>query len=147
MALNKELAVSHAVIIKTDIKRVWSVLTEPDLIKKYLYGTETITDWKVGNHIIFQGEYNGLTYKDKGRILEFLPHKKLVYSYWSSFSGNEDIPENYANITYIVESIHEDETKFTWTTQGFKDEETRNHEESKMTAFLNSIKEVAEEIS
>src|SRR6185436_4726827 len=79
---------------------VWDALTKPELIKKYLFGTNTKTDWKPGHPITFEGEYQGKTYKDKGTVLALEEGKKVKYNYWSSMSGIEDKPENYADITY-----------------------------------------------
>ena len=51
------LIVSESIEIHEAPSKVWDALTNPEIIKKYLFGTETITDWKVGSEIIFQGEY------------------------------------------------------------------------------------------
>ncbi len=48
----------------------WDALVNPDKIKKYLFGTECITDWKVGSQIIYRGMWQGKPYEDKGKIPE-----------------------------------------------------------------------------
>ena len=68
--MRKELIVKKTINVNTDTSQVWDALTNPDKIKEYLFGTETISDWKVGSPIIFQGEYQGQKYKDKGNILD-----------------------------------------------------------------------------
>src|ERR1700722_1174748 len=98
--MRHDLKVSESVEITASPEKVWKVLTTPDIIKEYLFGTETITDWKVGSEVIFQGEYQGHKYKDKGVIKENVLHKRISYSYWSSFSGTEDKPENYSIVSY-----------------------------------------------
>ena len=70
---------------------------------------------KVGSSIIYQGEYNGHQYKDKGNVIESAENKVLSYNYWSDFSGLEDKPENYSLVTYKIENITESKVKFTWT--------------------------------
>src|SRR4051812_30539124 len=80
--------------------KVWKALTDPDQIKKYFFGTETKTTWQPGTPITFSGEWEGKPYLDKGTVLEVEPEKMLKYNYWSSFSGTDDVPENYANIVY-----------------------------------------------
>ena len=80
-------------------------ITNPEIIKEYLFGTETVTDWKVGNDIIFQGEYHGHKYRDHGVIKENIPHRRIAYSYWSGFSGLEDKPENYSMVIYHIEPL------------------------------------------
>jgi uncharacterized protein YndB with AHSA1/START domain len=63
--MRHDLKVSESVEINASPEKVWKVLTQPEFIKEYLFGTETITDWKVGSEVIFQGEYQGHKYKDK----------------------------------------------------------------------------------
>ncbi len=142
--MRHDLIVSEKTVINTTAERIWEVLTNPELIKKYLFGTETITDWKIGSKIIFQGEYDGKRYSDHGYILENIPFQKLKYSYWTAFSGLEDIPENYSQITYFLETIEDKKIEFTWTQQGFATENGRNHSAEGMAGFLNEIKKIAE---
>lgn len=77
-------------------------MTNPEIVKQYFFGTELITNWKVGSDIIFQGEWDGQKYKDPGKVLEYSINEKLAYSYLSSWSGKEDKPENYLWICYEV---------------------------------------------
>ena len=142
--MNHNLSVSESVIINADVKKVWDALTNPTKIKDYLYGTETVTDWKVGSPIIFQGEYQGHKYKDHGMIVENKTNELLSYSYWSGFTGLEDKLENYSTVTYTLKVIDANSTEFTWTQKGFKDETGYNHSKSGMTEFLKSVKTVAE---
>ena len=89
------------------------MLTDPEKIKIYLFGTETITDWNVGSPISFQGNYEGQTCHDKGNVLEVEKNKILKYNYWSSFSGLKDQLENYAVVTYKLEQKNTGQTVFT----------------------------------
>jgi uncharacterized protein YndB with AHSA1/START domain len=142
--MRHDLMASKSIVINKDISRVWNVLTDPKIIREYLYGTETITDWKVGSKIIFQGDFNGKKYRDMGIILENVFHELLSYSFWSSFSGLENKPENYSLIIYNITSIDNKKTKFTWTQKGHPDEETRSHAENQIGELIKNIKEIAE---
>jgi uncharacterized protein YndB with AHSA1/START domain len=142
--MNHDLQASESVVVNVDTSRMWDVLTNPTIIKEYLFGTETITDWKVGSEIAFQGEYNGHKYRDHGVIKEYALHKRIAYSYWSGFSGLEDKPENYSMVIYDVEAIDATHTKFTWTQKGYPDETRQAHSQSGMTEFLIQIKGIAE---
>lgn len=142
--MRRDLIVSQSIDINASPSKVWNVLTDPELIKEYLYGTEAVTDWKVGSEIVFQGEYQGQTYRDKGIILENVPEKLFSYSYWSGFSGAEDKPENYSTIIYTLAKQDEDHTTFTWTTEGFATEEGYNHSKAGIGALLEQIKGIAE---
>lgn len=142
--MNHELTSSGSVLIQTNAARVWDVLTKPEMIKEYLFGTNTTTDWQVGSNILFEGDYQGTKYQDKGVVRENIPYRKISYSYWSAFFGTEDKPENYSLVTYDVEPAGDAQTQLTWTMKGFTTEEGQQHSQNGMEAFLNKIKEIAE---
>ncbi len=142
--MREDLFVSESVEINANASKVWHALTTPEIIKEYLFGTETITDWKIGSEIIFQGEYNGTNYRDKGIIKENIPNQLLSYTYWSGFSGLEDKPENYSTITYTLKSSNSEKTIFTWTQKGFASEQGRDHSQKGMKEFLEKIKVIIE---
>ena len=142
--MNFNLVVSKSIEINANQTKVWDAMTNPELIKKYLFGTETITDWKIGSEIIFQGEYNGIKYRDRGIVRENIQNKLLSYSYWSGFLGIEDKPENYSLVTYTIEKIDNDKTKLTWSQKGFASEEGYKHTESGLDALLGGIKSLVE---
>lgn len=142
--MNHDLVVAQSIDVHANLEKVWKALTTPDIIKEYLYGTETVTDWKVGSEVVFQGEYNGQKYRDRGFILENELHKKISYSYWSGFSGTEDQPENYSSVTYLLEKISDQKTKFTWIQKGFANEKGYEHTKGTMPDFIANIKTIME---
>ena len=139
-----DLTVSQFIQVNATPEKVWEALTNPEIIKEYLFGTETITDWKPGSDIIFQGEYEGTTYKDKGKIVENVLHKIIHYKYWSGFSGVEDVPENYNDVIYTLSSSDNKITTFTWTQKGFATEAGYQHSLAGMDDFLKQIKGIIE---
>lgn len=142
--MNHNLEVSKSIIVNADAAKVWDALTNPEIIKEYLFGTETITDWKVGSDIIFQGEYQGQKYKDKGIVRENILNKRLSYNYWSAFFGVEDKPENYMLVTYVVTPKGDNQTELTWIQKGFANEEGFQHAEKGMDSFLQGMKAIIE---
>jgi len=141
--LNHDLEASATILINANLAKVWKVLTAPELIKEYLYGTETITDWKVGSDIVFQGEYQGYKYRDHGKIISNIDQKEISYSYWSGFSGLEDKVENYSTVTYQFRKV-DGKTEFKWIQKGFADEEKQKHSTTGLPALLEQIKLIAE---
>ena len=141
--MENTLTLEIAVVIKASKSKVWSALTDPDQIKKYFFGTQVVCDWKVGKPITFSGEWEGKPYMDKGTILQIEKEKTLKYNYWSSFSGTEDKPENYANIIYALEEKH-NETTITIFQDGIKTKEARDHSEQNWKMVMNSLKELLE---
>ncbi len=145
LKMDKNLIASQSIEINAKAENVWETLTNPEKIKIYLFGTETITDWKVGSTIIFQGNYNGQQYKDKGNVIKSLENKVLSYNYWSGFSGLEDKLENYSLVTYKIETISINKVKFTWTQKGFANKDGQCHTEQGLKTMLEQIKKLAEE--
>jgi uncharacterized protein YndB with AHSA1/START domain len=142
--MNKNLKVSKSIEISASLEAVWDALTNPEKIKVYLFGTETVTDWKVGSPILFQGEYEGHTYKDKGNVLENKANELLKYNYWSGFSGLEDSPENYCIVTYKIDVVSDKSLVFNWIQEGFATEQAQGHTEKALPSMLEQIKIVAE---
>jgi len=98
--MNKTLTAKATITINAPASRVWEALTNPALIKQYLFGADVITDWKEGSPIIYKGTYEGKAYEDKGSVLKAEPEKLLVTSHWSPLSGTADSPENYHKVSY-----------------------------------------------
>ena len=142
--MDKNLIASNNINIQSTPEKVWGVLTNPEKIKEYLFGAEVLTDWEIGSPIVFQGEYNGQQYKDKGNVIENKENQLIKYSYWSGFSGLEDKPENYSFVTYKIEKLDENSLNFTWYQQGFASEEGKSHTEQALRSMLKKVKELAE---
>lgn len=129
--------------ISAPVSRVWDALTNPEVIKQYFFGTQAISDWKVGSPLHFKGEWEGKEYLDKGIILKNEPEKLFQYTYLSSFSSLPDDPENYANISY---ELGEDNGKTTLTVkqENIENEEVREHSEKNWAHVLQNLKNLLE---
>lgn len=142
--MSKKLVATRSIGIKAPIEQVWKALTDPELIKKYFYGTQTTTDWKVGGPIRFHGEWEGKSYEDKGTILAFEENKLIKYNYWSSFSEIPDVPENYNDITYLL-TQRNDEVVYTVLQEGIRDEQARDQSESHWGVVMEQMKNLLEQ--
>lgn len=80
--------------------QVWAALTDPKLIKRYMFGSEVETDWQQGSSIVWKGEYEGKAYEDKGEIVEIETERRLKVTHFSPLSGQEDVPDNYHTLVY-----------------------------------------------
>jgi len=96
-----------SVVINAPCQRVWDALTKPELVKEYFFGTNLVTDWKIGSPLFFRGQWEGKAYEDKGTVLSFEPVRSLSFNYWSGFSGMEDRPESRQIIRYGLEETAE----------------------------------------
>ena len=122
----------HIATAETEIEappqEVWTALTDPDEIEKYMFGSRVITDWKPGSPIVWKGEYDGKKYEDKGQILEVDRGRRLKMTHFSAMSGQEDVPENYHTLvdevsqrkgkTHVALTQHETRPKRPRSTRG-----------------------------
>lgn len=98
--MTDNLTASATIVIRAPASRVWEALTNPVIIKQYLFGTEVASNWQVGSQIIYRGLWQGKPYEDKGRVLQNDPGRLLVSTFWSSLSGLPDLPEHYKTVRY-----------------------------------------------
>ena len=133
---------TYKTTIKAPVEKVWEALINPEMVKQYFFGSSQVTDWKIGNSILWTGEYEGTKYIDKGKILEFLSNDKLSYSYLSSWSGLDDKPENYLLVTYEIKAI-EAGTELTITQSNY-DEEKAKHSAENWAVVIDGLKKLVE---
>ena len=141
--MEQKLVSKSSTIINAPVNKVWEALTNPALIKQYLFGTNTITDWKKGSPITYEGEWEGKAYKDKGNIIDIIPEKLLHTTYWSSIGGKEDKPENYNNVIYEVKPENSG-TLITISQDNIANEAEREHMNQNWGMVLESMKKMLE---
>lgn len=101
MIKKKSLYVKSSVTINGTAAQVWDALTNPEQTKKYMFGCETVSDWKVGSSLLWKMEYEGKELiAVKGNIVEIKPNELLSYTTIDPESEVEDIPENYLTVRY-----------------------------------------------
>jgi uncharacterized protein YndB with AHSA1/START domain len=99
--MSTPLVVSSSIYINAAPEKVWEALVNPEQTKKYMFGCETVSDWKTGSSLLWRGEYEGKQMVFvKGFILDIQPAKMLRYSVTDPNADWEDVPENYLNVTY-----------------------------------------------
>ena len=129
---------SNALIVKNEITIdaspavVWDALVNPEQTKKYMFGCETVSDWKPGSELLWKGTYEG---KEmifvKGVVVEIIPEKKLVYTTIDPNSTIDDHADNYLFVTYDL-AVKNNKTVFTVTQGDFSKvaEGQRRYEEA-----------------
>lgn len=137
------LTAEASIEIAAPAARVWAALTDPTLVKQYFFGTELVTDWKVGSRIAFRGVWEGKTYEDGGTVLAFEPQQRLAYTYWSNFSGLPDIEENRQRVEQRVRE-QDGKTTVTVTQDNLPDDESRQHSSANWAVVLGQLKALVE---
>lgn len=102
------LVVRNSITIQAPADKVWAILTNPEQTKKYMFGCETVSDWKPGSPLLWKGVMNG---KEMVFVKGFIEEiRQGSYLSYSTFDPNnpalEDIPENYLSVTYTLEEMH-----------------------------------------
>lgn len=103
--MSQSLIVKNSVVINAPATKVWDALVNPEQTKKYMFGCETISDWKPGSELLWRGAYEGKEMVFvKGTIVDIQPGKFLAYT---TIDPNNpviaDLPENYLTVTYELE--------------------------------------------
>ena len=138
-----DLRLSTSTSIDAPIGEVWQAITSPTLIKRWFFGVDTKTDWKVGSALVHTGEWKGKPYEDKGTILKFEPPVLLVHTHWSDVAGVPDDPENYQEVTWAL-SERNGSTDLRITERNLPSEGARAASEDGWRAALSGLKELLE---
>jgi uncharacterized protein YndB with AHSA1/START domain len=125
-------------------ERVWQALTEPELIKKYMFGSEVTTDWKPGSPITWKGEFEGRAYEDKGEVIAVEPGRRLEVTHFSPLTGQEDRPENYHRVRYELQQTSGG-TSVQLTQDNSGSAEEAEHSGANWQMMLDGLKMVAEQ--
>lgn len=141
--MDKKFVAKASTTINAPASKVWDALTKPELIKQYLFGTDVVSDWKVGSPIVYRGEWQGKPFEDKGKIIAMERESSLVSTHWSPMSGVPDIPENYHTVSYnLVEKVGK--TEVTITQDNNASEEEKSHSEQNWNQVLEGMKKLLE---
>lgn len=99
-----EASYSHAIHINALPDTVWMVLTNPDKIEQYMYGTRMEHPWEAGLPVEFSMLHEGeQTVFVKGRTIKVEPPFYLEYTVFPARSKTmEDKPENYLRVVYTI---------------------------------------------
>jgi len=134
--------VTSEVEISASPGQVWNALTDPDLIRKYFFGSTVETTWEPGAPITWSGEYDGTSYQDKGEVIEVVPEQRLVVTHFSPMTGQDDVPENYHRLTYSLER-EGDATRLTLEQDNTPEESVEDFQ-SNWDTMLGNLKELVE---
>jgi len=129
--------------INVSVAQVWDALVNSSTIKKYMFGTTVISDWKEGSKIVWTGEWQGKSYEDKGTILQLKPMTKLQYTHFSPLTGLPDIPENYHTVTVELTDKGK-QTIVSLSQDNNSTQQAKEHSEKNWGMMLASLKKLLE---
>ncbi len=97
----------YEIYIKTTPERLWQAITDPEMRRKYTFGVEVKSDWKLGSR--YEGKTGSETISPamtilEGENLEVDPPRRLVQSFRALWS--DDVKrEGTSRVTWEIESI------------------------------------------
>jgi uncharacterized protein YndB with AHSA1/START domain len=139
----KGLVASARVTIAAPVAEVWDALVNPATIKRYMFSTDVISEWKEGSTIVWRGVWKGRVYEDRGTILELAPLQTLGYSHFSPLSGLPDVQENYHSVR-IELSSNDRGTVVSLSQDNNPTEEARDYSQKNWETMLAGLKTLLE---
>lgn len=134
---------TSTITIDAPRQRVWAVLTDPESVREFMFGTDLETDWSIGGPIRWRGVWEGREYEDYGEILEFEPGRRLVNTHFSPLSGAEDVPENHHTLTWTLDDAG-GATVLTLSQDNNATAKAAEHSKGMWDALVAKVKEIAE---
>jgi uncharacterized protein YndB with AHSA1/START domain len=129
--------------IQAPLARIWNALVNPGIISEYMFGTQVISDWKIGSKITWQGEWKGKSYFDRGQILQIIEPKLLQFSHYSPLSGLPESPENTHIVTILLKE-GENGMVVDLSQYNITSEEEMDHSRKNWEIILGNLKEFLE---
>ena len=90
------------ITINASTQKVWNILTKPEMVKLWQYGSELQTTWETGTAIRFSTAWEDKVFEQRGLVLEMQPYELIKYSLFAPRPDLEDKPENYFIMYYIL---------------------------------------------
>lgn len=119
--------------------RVWAALTDPAMVKQYMFGAELGGEWVKGGSVTYRGEWDGTPFEDRGDIIEIDPPRLLKVNYYSAMSGKPDTPESRQLITYELQAAGSG-TRLTVSQAGNPTQEAATAAEGNWAMTLGTLK-------
>ncbi len=132
-----------SILIHASSSRVWDALTNPELIRQYMFGATVVSEWKEGGSIVWKGEWEGRTCEDWGTLLRLAPKRLRRYPHFSPLSGLPDVAENCHTVTVRL-AMERSATRVALTQDNNESEEARAHAEGSWKMMLARLKVLVE---
>jgi uncharacterized protein YndB with AHSA1/START domain len=137
---------STAVTINASPAEVWSALTVPERMTKWMgdpeMGLEVHTRWEIGTPILIRG-FHHTKFENKGIVLKYEKESRLSYTHLSSVSRLPDKQESYSILEFLLTAVG-NHTLLTLTIENFPTDTIRKHLEFYWKTTMLAIKESVE---
>ena len=132
------------IIIKAPIQKVWDIITNPEAVKQWQFGSDLTTDWKIGNDIKYSTVWEGVTYLQWGKVLDIKQNELVKYSLFAPRPDLEDKPENYFIMSYVLTASN-GQTKLEIIQEDNRPGAVQEEPQGEENPILKSLKNLAEQ--
>lgn len=141
--MNPNLVAKATTTIAAPKAAVWHALLAPEALKLYMFGADVRSDWREGSEIVWQGEFKGKKFRDKGVVIRNEPERTLEYTHFSPMSGLPERPENYHTVTVDL-TADGDKTKVSLSQDNNRSDQARRESEKNWGLMLEGLKQYLE---
>ena len=138
MAIN-----SSTIKINAPIHKVWDIITKPEFVKLWQYGSDLLTTWESGSDIRFRTEWEDKVFEQWGKVLEFRPNEIVKYSLFAPRPDLEDKAENYFIMSYVLTDVN-GQTKLEIIQEDNRPNAIQEEPQGEENQVLRSLKQLAE---
>lgn len=138
MAIN-----SSTIKINAPIHKVWDIITKPEFVKLWQYGSDLLTTWESGSEIRFRTEWEDKVFEQWGKVLEFRPNEIVKYSLFAPRPDLEDKAENYFIMSYVLTDDN-GQTKLEIIQEDNRPNAIQEEPQGEENQVLRSLKQLAE---
>lgn len=138
MAIN-----SSTIKINAPIHKVWDIITKPEFVKLWQYGSDLLTTWESGSDIRFRTEWEDKVFEQWGKVLEFRPNEIVKYSLFAPRPDLVDKAENYFIMSYVLTDDN-GQTKLEIIQEDNRPNAIQEEPQGEENQVLRSLKQLAE---
>lgn len=131
------------IMIQASRQRVWDVLTKPELVKQWQYGSDLQTSWQEGTEIRFRTAWEDKIFEQWGKVLEVKPKDFIKYSLFAPRPSLEDKSENYFIMMYNL-TDHDGKTKLEIIQEDNRPNAVQQAPQGEENAVLQALKRISE---
>ncbi len=132
-----------AIKINAPIHKVWDIITKPEFVKLWQYGSDLLTTWESGSEIRFRTEWEDKVFEQWGKVLEFRPNEIVKYSLFAPRPDLEDKAENYFIMSYVLTDDN-GQTKLEIIQEDNRPNAIQEEPQGEENQVLRSLKQLAE---
>ncbi len=131
------------ITINASTQSVWHILTNPEMVKRWQYGSELHTTWETGTSIKFRTVWEDQVFEQWGQVLEIRLYELIKYSLFAPRPDLEDKPENYFIMNYVL-TEENGQTKLEIIQEDNRSNAVQEEPQGEENPILKSLKDLAE---